>query len=158
MTIGFHYARRALEQTRLAQVESIAELKAKKIVDYFHERTADATIAGEYNVVKDNFPVLEKYYQNPLDPNYLRARQDPDQKFSQLQKLYGYNDILLVNLEGKIIYCSNQKHSSHHLGKPLPDPGNKAFQEGKNRVFMSDIFKNPLDPLPPFLYVDLSTG
>lgn len=45
-TAGYLFARKDLEQTRLDQVERIADLNSIKTVDYFHELASDAVIAG----------------------------------------------------------------------------------------------------------------
>ena len=57
-----------------------------------------------------------------------------------MQSVLGLSDIMLANSEGKIVYASNVEHQRKDFLNPLPDPQQKAFEEGKNRVYFSDVF------------------
>jgi two-component sensor histidine kinase/HAMP domain-containing protein len=51
-------------------------------------------------------------------------------------------DVMLVSPDNRIVYTVNPKHEAKYLGKPLPDPLNLAFEQGKKGLYITDVFKN----------------
>ena len=145
-TLVYISARDALLQTRTAQVASIATLKVQRIEQFVNEQRGNILATREYQAVIQGLPAMTRFMNDPQNPQYLQARKALDKRLAPLQEEYDYDDILLVSPEGKIVYASNPDHFSRHLGNPLPDPGNRAFQEGKKGIYFSDIFINPFEP------------
>ena len=65
-----------------------------------------------------------------------------DDQLQRMQSVLGLSDIMLVNPKGKVVYSSNPEHYPKDFLNLLPDPQQKAFEEGKNGVYFSDVFLN----------------
>ena len=88
---------------------------------------------------------MTRFVENRTAPDYLAAEKMLDGQLKTFQEVYGYVDLMLVSLEGRIVYGTNDHHNEIDSGNRLPDPGGKAFEEGKKGVYVSDIFRNPAD-------------
>ena len=141
--IGLIINRDALKRARIDQLEVVADLKVKKIEDFVNSRKGDLIIVREYQEIKQFFADPN----NAGDKAYHAAPEKTlDQRLAAVIRAYQYDDILLVSKNGKVIYCSNPTHASAHIGRGLPDPGNKAFLEGRKDIYFTDIFENKLEP------------
>jgi len=145
-SLGFVISKRSLERSRVQGLESTAELKVQKIDDFFRERRGNLATIQKDATLLQNLPILAQYYGDPANPEYLKARALLDRRLDPISQSYQYNDILLTNPDGKIVYASNKTHFLHHLGRLLPGPGNASFLNAKNSVYLSDIFSNELEP------------
>jgi len=138
--LTFTHYKNSLEAARLSNLQDIAAFKADKIETYFSGLKNNIEVAQGYYNIKKNLPVLTRLADNPNDPKFLAADKMLDEQLHQMQLVLGLSDIMLVNSEGKIVYASNVEHHSKDFLNPLPDPQQKAFAEGKNRVYLSDVF------------------
>lgn len=140
--VAFLSAEKSLESARLEQLESIANLKVNTIQTFFTERKNDIKSAQSYFNIKSNLPIVSQYRQDRSHPNYQLAKKMLDGQLKVFQNVYKLIDIMLVNREGIIVYSSNEKHVELDLDSLLPDPGNKAFEEGKKNIYISEVFNN----------------
>ena len=62
---GYCNGKRALEDTRLAELEVLADLKADKIEEFFKERKGDIITARDYFVIRENLPVVTELAPGP---------------------------------------------------------------------------------------------
>ena len=136
--VVFSRARNSLKTVRIAQLDTIAELKRDKIETFFHEREADVRSAQDFRNIRINLPVLAKHAGDRTAPAYVRAKKSLDDQIKTFQHAYGYLDVMLLDSHGKIVYVSNGEHSAAQLGKPLHDQ--KFFDEGKKRIYFTDVF------------------
>lgn len=146
--ISFDSAKNALQQESLSKLEKIADLKVQRIEQFFNSMKLDIEIARENPTVKENLPTLSKFVDDRIHPDYVEARQMTNSQLLHLQNVKDWIvDVILVNPEGRIVYVTNVEHEIEYLGNPLPDPDGKAFEEGKNEVYLTDIFQNPVENL-----------
>lgn len=138
--LTFTQYKNSLEVARLSNLQDIAAFKADKIETYFAGLKTNIEVAQGYYNIKKNLPVLTRLAGNPNDPKFLAADKMLDKQLQRTQSGLGLSDIMLVNSEGKIVYTSNVEHHPEDFLNPLPDPRQKAFTEGKNRVYLSDVF------------------
>ena len=138
--LTFTHYKNSLETTRLSNLQDIAAFKADKIETYFAGLKTNIEVAQGYYNIKKNLPVLTRLADYPSDPRFLASNKMLDGQLQQMQFVLGLSDIMLVNFEGKIVYTSNGEHQPMDFLNPLPDPQKKAFAEGKNRVYLSDVF------------------
>lgn len=138
--LTFTQYKNSLEVARLSNLQDIAAFKADKIETYFAGLKTNIEVAQGYYNIKKNLPVLTRLAGNPNDPRFLAADKMLDKQLQRTQSGLGLSDIMLVNSEGKIVYTSNVEHHPEDFLNPLPDPRQKAFTEGKNRVYLSDVF------------------
>jgi PAS domain S-box-containing protein len=135
--IIFSRARNILQTIRTAQLNTIADLKKDKIETFFHEREADVRSAQDFRNIRMNLPVLIKHASDRAAPAYAHAKRTLDDQLKTFQQAYGYLDVMLTDRQGRVVYVSNNEHMAN-VGKSLQD--GKFFDEGKNKIFFSDIF------------------
>ena len=141
--ITFNNYRDSLEANRLSQLENTAALKADKIETYFAGLKRDIeTIKNNYNI-KKNLPVLIRLAANPGDPEFTAAKNMLNEgmllKMTSTLSLF---DIILADKEGRVVYTSNPARDIQDSFGPLSDVQHKAFQEGKDNIYFSDIFSH----------------
>lgn len=140
--LSFFRAQGALEDARLAQVETIADLKARSIENFFEDLRQDAAVAQDYFNVRTNLPTVTRLANDRTNPEYITAKETLDSQLKPFQRTKGLANVALVNTEGKIVYASDEAHAARDLDNPLPDPGGKAFEAGRNGIYFADIFEN----------------
>ncbi len=138
--IGFHIAEESLKSTYIAELKSIADLKVDKIETFFLERKGDIKTAQDYYNIKTNLPIVTQFANDRTNPAYIEAKRMLDGQLKTFQNVYGYRDVMLVNPGGEIVYVSNEAHAEADLDHPLPGPDGKAFEEGKEGIYFSDVF------------------
>ena len=152
--ITFHNYKDSLEAASLVRLRNQATFKAEKIETYFEELKSHINIAQGFYNIRQNFPILKKFAHNPASPEFIAAKKMLDGQLTHMQSVLGISDIMLLTPEGTIVYSSNPGHFSKHFGNSLPDPQQQAFEEGKKRIYISDIFFNNVeDGRPGFLLV-----
>ena len=143
---GFSYAKNSLQQLRIVELEEISHLKANRLEDFFAEREGDAKVMQVSGTIQTNLPVLLDYADDKSGPEYIEAKRKLEARLAVFQTAYGYEDVFLVCPEGKIILTTDKSVESSHLGKPLPDPGERAFSEGKKGIYFSEVYQEGTDP------------
>lgn len=144
--------RQSLIESRLSELETIADLKTQIINDYFDGIKASLITTEGYLNVKTNLPIISRYASDPENPTYLQAKKTLDAQLRYWLTLdNGIVDVVLTNTSGTVVYTTDPEDSQREIGKPLPDPGNVAFLEGKNGPYVGDIFFNKPDNIISFL-------
>ena len=136
--IVFSQARNILQTARMAQLDTIADLKKDKIETFFHEREADVRSAQDFRNIRTNLPILSTHAGDRTAPAYIRAKRALDDQMKTFQESYGYVDVMLLDPRGKVVYVSNDEHSAMQLGKPLNN--RKFFEEGRKGIYFTDVF------------------
>jgi len=139
---SFQQFKKTLTQNRIEELKTIADLKVEKIETFFEAQEANLIIARDSLNVRANLPILSEFVHDPQALEYLGAKQMLDRQLKSLQLNYDYFDVMLVGLDGKIAYTSNEAHASKDLGQALPDPGHEAFREGQRGLYFSEVFLN----------------
>lgn len=138
-SIQFEESRKILENEIFLKLENTADLKVKTINKIFEEIEADIKTAQQYFILKTNIaPISLPPSEN--NEQYVIAKNQLD------EQLYGFvsaknqiNDIFLLDTNGKIIYAVTEQNQNL-LGQILDDSENKAFEQGKIEIYLSDVF------------------
>jgi signal transduction histidine kinase len=138
--LTFTHYKNSLEAARLSNLRDIAAFKADKVETYFSGLKNHIEVAQGYFNIRKNLPVLIRLADNPNDPKFLAADKMLDAQLQRMQIVLGLSNILLADSERKIVYSSNVEHQPKDFLNPLPDPQQKAFAEGKKRIYYSDVF------------------
>jgi len=117
----FARARNILETVRIAQLNSIADLKKDKIEIFFNERRGNFRSAQQSRSIRENLPIIIKYRSSRGHPAFLRAKRELDEVIRPVQQAYGYVDVMLVDRDGVIVYAGDDVHAAAQLGKALWD-------------------------------------
>lgn len=138
--LTFTNYKNSLEANRLSQLQDILTFKADKIESYFNVLKTDITLAQEFYSIKQNLPVLNRFASEPNNPAFLVSKKMLDEQLQPKQKTLNLLDIMLINPESNAVYSSDSEHYLKDFSKHLPDPEQKAFKEGKDKIYLSDIF------------------
>ncbi|MBF0479130.1 MAG: HAMP domain-containing protein [Candidatus Omnitrophica bacterium] len=140
--ITFNNYRYSLEKNRLSQLKDLAKYKADKIEVYFTGLKANLEIAQSLYNIRQNLPILVQFARDPNNLKFINAKKMLDEQLPKMQKVLGLSDIMLVDLEGKVVYTTNPQHYLWEFEKLLSDPDQTVFEEGKKRIYFSNIFLN----------------
>ncbi len=139
-TGSFQRFKNALQVDRIEVLRTIADVAVARIETFFKERKNNIqTIQQDDHIIED-FQALLQFKNNPDSIEYRSAKLSLDTHLGVVETVYGYIDVMLVNTEGRIVYVSNPEHMEVDLEYPLPDPGNKSFENGRRGIFLSDPF------------------
>jgi PAS domain S-box-containing protein len=149
--LTFHNYKKSLETTCLSNLRNIAAFKADKIEAYFDGLKDNIAMAQGFYNIKKNLPTLNRFSGDPNHPEFILARKMLDDQLQHIQSILQLYDIMLVNPEGRVVYSSNPGHFPAEFSNPLADPEQKAFEKGKESIYLSDIFLNQNDTNRPTL-------
>ncbi len=138
--VTFTQYEKSLMNSRLAALRDIAALKAEKIEKIFRTLKDDIEISQSFWNIKKNLPTLIRFSNDTANPQFVEARKILDGQLQPMQAVLGLDAIMLLNAEGKLVYSTDSEYENKNFLNPLPDPGQKAFAEGKERVYFTDIF------------------
>ena len=151
--ITFNKYKNSLEAARISQLWDIAAFKVDKIETYFSGLKANIQVTQGYYNIKKNLPVLTRLCLKRDDPEFIASKNMLDGQLRHMEKALGLADIMLISPEGRVVYTSNPEHYSTDFLKPLPDPEHKAFAEGENKIYFTDIFFNKYRSDKPEMFV-----
>jgi PAS domain S-box-containing protein len=140
-TLGYITARKSIENIRMADLKSIADLKANSIEDFFIALKEDLLYVKNHPDVKKSILSLTDSPHNFFSPEFQKTRHEIDRIFKIKQKVHQYLNILFLDPKGKIIYALHRSDRSERLGGLLPEPVRESFNEGEKRFYFSKIFK-----------------
>jgi PAS domain S-box-containing protein len=151
--LGYFHARQTLEFLRMEQLKSIADLKIKRIEDFFDEQKKHIMIAQQRPTLKKYTSILAEIAGGFSGPFYETVRDELDRALTTYQPVYDYKNVLLTNPEGRIVYLLSRSSASPPLGHSLPDLLGRSFNAGKNEIQYASIFaeKNEVSKLSMFL-------
>ncbi|MDA8432793.1 MAG: GAF domain-containing protein [Nitrospiraceae bacterium] len=135
--VVFPHERDSIVALRLAQLNTIADLKKDKIETFFRERAADINAIRNLDVVEDELPLLLRNPNGPSGRVRAEAKKMLDARLKPIQENYEYLDVMLVNPHGVVVYASGEGHRQD-LGGPLAD--RRASEEGRKGVYFTDIY------------------
>jgi len=139
---GYYFAQKTIEKNSIAQLGVIADLKVEIIETVFENLKSRMAIAQDYYNIKKNLPLVAGYLDDREAPEYLQAERMLDGQLKAWKKVREVVDFMLVGPDGRIAYAMSERHKNEDLGAPLPDPGNRAFEEGKKGIYYGEIFRN----------------
>lgn len=138
--LTYNNFKNSLESTRISSLRDIAAFKADKIETYFADLRGYIETTQDFYNIQKNLPILTRLAGEPNNPDFIAAKKMLDGQLPRMQSVLKLADIMLLNPEGKIVYASSSQYHSTDLLNRLPDPAQRAFEEGKNKIYFSDIF------------------
>lgn len=143
--LSFSDSKDALQSARIAGLKSVADLKTAALEDFFANLKEDVSIAQDYYNIKTNLPIVAKYASDRTHPEFLAAKKMLDDQLKiWLKSKASVVDVMLVNPEGRVVYAINAAHQAADLDNPLPDPYGEAFENGRKGLYVTNVFRNPV--------------
>ena len=130
-------ARNSLLAVRLAQLNSIADLKQDKIETFFHERSGDVLSVTHFYNIRRRLPTIVQHQNDPLSQEYRAAVQEFDGQMKPYLKQFDYHDIMFTDAQGTVVYTTYEGHRPLYLGKPVED--RQVFEHAKSGLAFSDV-------------------
>ncbi len=137
--ISFDLAQSSLEKEHFIELDNNAALQIKRIEAFFFDREADIAVISTADLFKREIPVLNQFYNDPTDIQYIESDEKTDKRLKIVRESYGYDNIMLLNPEGEIIFVSKNERKSLFLGKSFLDIDPDTFIEGKKGIYLSEI-------------------
>lgn len=146
---------KALQYTTFQKIESVQHTKRNLIERYFKERlhdmkalstTASFAQALHQSLIGKNAPADESTTATTAEKKQNELIASIKRKLTQVQTEYGYQDLLLINKKGQIIFSLNQKieEGSNVIESHLKiTPLYTAFQQGLKALTIQDYMPYP---------------
>ncbi len=151
--IGSFVARKTLMETRIAALESIADIKVDRIEAFFLRIKNDIKIVQDYYNIKTNLPIVDQFADDRIGPTYLKAKETLDGQLKTFQYIYGYENFMLLNTEGRVVYVTNEAHSEVILDS-FPESMENNISTSKIReINFSDIYVSNISECNPEMLI-----
>ena len=140
--LTFTNYRNSLEANRLASLRDITAFKADKIESYFNNLSHALQVAESSYAIKKNISALNN--AEPGKASFITAKEEIDAGIApQVQRIFGLSAVILTDKQGRIVYTSDWTRFEASFLKQLPDPGQKVFEQGRQHLYLSDLFFDP---------------
>jgi methyl-accepting chemotaxis protein WspA len=151
--LGYFHARKTLESVRMEELKSIADLKVKRIEDFFAEHQKHIAIAQQRPTLMKYSAILTEFSGDLSNPIYADIRDELDRALKIYLPVYKFINVILTNPDGRIAYILNRSSTTARYGAPLTDFWGESFDGDKNKIQYSRVFKNTVagDKLSIFL-------
>jgi PAS domain S-box-containing protein len=143
--LGYFHARKTLESVRMEKLKSIADLKVKRIEDFFVDQKKHIMLAQQRPTLKKYAAMLAGFSGDFSNPVYENIRDELDRSLKIYQPLYAFRNVILANPDGKIVYVLERSSSRELLGRALPHQGKILTGDGQNGIQLSDIFASKIE-------------
>ncbi|MGD8521217.1 MAG: cache domain-containing protein [Desulfobacterales bacterium] len=143
--LGYYHARKTLQTLRMEELKSIADLKAKRIEDFFAEQKKHIMIAQQRPTLKKYTSMLAEFSGDFSSPVYGTIRDQLDRSLRIYQPVYDFKNVILANPEGKIVYVLDRSSTRGLLGHAIPELWGKSFADGQNGIRLSDIVASKIE-------------
>ncbi len=109
--ITLNSATEGLEEAAFSQLESVQNVRANQINDFFHERLSGVEVLSNSINVTESMRDLDRLFENDdsMRGIYNNARDDYHGYFRDYLDEYGYYDLFLINPEGQIVYSVEEE-------------------------------------------------
>ncbi len=139
----FSNAKDSLTNSIERNLASIAEFKATQIETFFSVVRDDIAIAQGYYNIRLNLPVLSRLQNKNTGQSFINSKKELDDQLSVLQKVMGFEDIMLADASGTIVYSSNSGHTEE-FGRSLDYCSPETFAAGEKGIYFTDPYANTL--------------
>lgn len=143
----------SLKKTQISALEAITVLKTNQTEDFFEHIEKSMVIAQQYWNIRENMPIVEKFIDQRSSQEYIFAKKTLDSQLTTLQKVLQLFDVMLIDTDGIVVYCSNPKHEQKELGKRVLELQKENFAYSKNALYFSTLFNNPLENNAPGMFI-----
>ncbi|MGD9190495.1 MAG: cache domain-containing protein [Desulfobacterales bacterium] len=141
--LGYYHAKKTLESLRIEELKSIADLKAKRIEDFFAEHQKHIAIAQQRPTIIKHTALLAEVSDDFSNPIYADIIAELDRALKMYRPVYKFLNVILANPQGKIVYALNRFSTPDRFESSLSDFWEESFHGDKTRIIYSKVFNNP---------------
>jgi len=127
-TLGYFSAKTTLQNLRMEELKTIADLKAKKIEDFFTDQKNHVRIAQLRPNIKKYAFLLAEFSGDFSSPDYVAIRDELDRTLKMYPSVYDYTNVMLANPQGKIVYVLNRFSAIEEIDRFQPTLWQEAFK------------------------------
>ena len=139
-TLSFLSAEKALKNTRIAALESIADLKAKSLENYFDNIKKDITaITKNLNLANDLSILVNSPAELPSSTD-KEVKRVMDKTFTVVQQIYKFLNIMITNAKGEIIYALGTSDASVNLENSHLNAEGRNVTDKRKGVYFFDSY------------------
>jgi len=157
--ISLNIAKSALTKQAFAQLEGIRDTRKAQILRYFDKSNADITVLANgshiINALDAFSSTLSGSSINQSEYDYFESLEYGD-SFKKFIDEYGYYDIMLITLQGDIVYSLKKESdlSQNILTGSLSEtPLGRHFHEGIESVVITDFELYPISGNQPISFL-----
>lgn len=136
-SVIYYNAKNMIEREIFSKLTAVATEKATEIETSLQQKFGDLEILERLNVYQTIFPVLDRFSNERSNPAYVDAKNEIDRRFVMFEHALEYADIMLANMDGKIIYTLNPGRDPE-VGTIVPDE-DAIFQKVKTGMYVGGI-------------------
>jgi signal transduction histidine kinase len=129
----------SLKANRFSQLRDLTIFRADSIEAYFAGLKGHIEVSQGFYNIKKNLPILTRLADDPGNQEFLDAKKMLDAQLQQMLSVSDLSDIMLVNPQGRVVYANRPGHFLKDMPNGI-DAEQKAFAEGKSRVYFSDVY------------------
>lgn len=137
---GIEQMQQALDKQAEVRMQMLADRLLERIANYLQEKKVDAGLMRNSQLVHQELPVLHTYIDQPDSPRFRAAEVKLQQLFEQRCKLFGFDHILLLDADGRLLVASDRALPDQQTGLPLPAPFDVSFEQGRSGVYLSSVY------------------
>jgi len=139
-TIIFSNARNSLTQTITTSLEKIADNNIERLEEFADEGKIEIQSLQRDEIVLSLFPQLNQFHTNPHSEDYIQVQRKLSSQLLPSMELHGYQDIFLLNTDGKVIFGARETDPNSQIVPHLAKQFLEVFELGKKDFTISDVF------------------
>jgi len=152
-TVSIDLSKSSLEKENFVAVNAQADLTKRSVEVFFQERTSDALVTSQIEIFKKEMGTFDTFYNEPTNPQYIESDAKLDERLKLIRESYGYDNIMLTNSDGTIVFVSKNDRKETYLGNSFLQIDPDTFNEGKNGVYLSKVIEDVGGDGLPELYI-----
>ncbi|MBW8010604.1 MAG: GAF domain-containing protein [Chloroflexi bacterium] len=140
--LAFVQSRTALLADAFDALEAVETLKVGQLTSWISDRKGDIVFASNLVVVKgtagvnEGLPTIARLKDDPTDPGYIEAYARAEGVLGSFSAEIAdgvYEDIMMINLEGEVVFALNPQDVGDDVSAEL------VFQNGLEQTYVADI-------------------
>lgn len=142
--IAYDFSKTYIEDRYYENLQVIADLKVEKIESFFSESFSEATLIQNLEAVQQNLSLNGTYELMSSDSVASLVKKELDGLLLPVKNANRISDIYITNLNGYVLYTSNESRQGY--GQPFNDPDLRTIAAGEQGMYLSKNFNKDNKP------------
>lgn len=127
---------------RIGRLQHLNDLKQERIDSLFKRVRRDLFVIQHDDTILRSLSVLDRGLTHRNSASYRKAKDRVDSRLKPLQRIKHFDDILLVNAKGQIVYSADDAHEMHLIGAKIPTGPLSRFDLTSRDIQIAPVFIN----------------